>query len=139
MSDLVRYGLMICLAGSWGIAAPALKPAPQKVTPSVVGEWEDEAGRRWLFTEDGLFLRAGETAGPKTTRYAVDPTKVPAEFDIIHPATRNGTFHGIYKVERDTLTYAVSGVGLEARPTRFERSDDPYVVMQVYKRVKPKD
>jgi uncharacterized protein (TIGR03067 family) len=139
MGDAIRYGLMICVAGSWAVAAPALKPAPPKALPSVVGEWEDAFGRRYVFTEDGLFLGVGEKADPTTCRCTVDPKKVPTEMDLIHPKTRNGVFHGISKLEGDTLTWAVSGVGMEARPTRFERSTDPYVVVQTYKRVKAKD
>jgi uncharacterized protein (TIGR03067 family) len=129
-----------CFVTSWAIAAPKLKDPPTNDAPSLVGEWvsDHENGRRYIFTTDGRFtyvLGKGSTA---EYTYTADPTKTPAEIDLV-PAPGGGpVVPGIYKIEGDTLTVCFTTPGAP-RPTRFEKSDTPHVGLSVYKRVKAKD
>lgn len=142
--------LLVALAAV--VAAPAPKEDPKKPA-TLVGEWvvekvegvpkdrpmpKGEMGLR--FTDDGRFLVKDGTADYKEQgTYKADPTKDPAEFDLIPPAMRKGEpIHGIYRVAGDTLTLCMPRKDGAARPTRFEPADDGSVMVLTLKRAKPK-
>ena len=143
MLAAIRFGLIACVAGSWAVAAPIKNPA-KKDSPTIFGEWvsaTDGDGVRHVFAEDGKYLRVENMAGRQQqtySTYVVNTKKNPAEFDITHPGPKF-TFLGIYKIEGDTLTLCISGQMGRDRPTKFENSAEPPVLLVTYKRVKPKD
>ena len=137
MHTIFRFGLVLGLAVSGATAAPRLKDPPAKERASIVGEWVQDHGGRWHEFTAGGEVRVGDVAGPRTTRYATDGQTSPAGLDLTH-RDKKATWHGIYKIEGNTLTICLSLHAGEPRPTSFERSDDPPVSLQTYTRVKPK-
>jgi uncharacterized protein (TIGR03067 family) len=142
--------MFIPLVLAFAVSAP-LPKSPAKEAPSVVGEWAVEssvpgdrvkpcpAGVRFTFTTDGRVLVEG---GPRATsqrwRYTTDPKKSPAEFDaaVGDTAVADATqkMVGVYKVDGDTLTIAVSWD--KARATAFDAPAGPLGHVLTLKRVK---
>jgi uncharacterized protein (TIGR03067 family) len=134
MRSAVIAGLAVSVV-SGAVAAPRLKDQP-----SVVGEWvyeHDRLTERYVFTADGeySYVVAGDPQ-PSKCAYMADPKKSPAEIDL--KRSDRQIVRGIYKVEGDTLTACFGSPGAD-RPTKFERSEAPYVVLLVLKRTKTKD
>jgi uncharacterized protein (TIGR03067 family) len=126
------------LAGPWASAAPRLKEPPAEPLTIVGERVQDDGGRRHEFTEGGAML-VGQTPAPRPPRYVVNAQTNPAAFDLTHPGERAATWLGICKAEGDTLTICLSMRAGDPRPTKFERSADPPVLVQTYTRVKSKD
>ena len=132
------------------VAAPAAKDPPKTDPPSLVGEWAIDSsveggkpdqlppGMTWTFTADGKSaLKVGGLAVPSIEgTYTADPKKAPAELDVA--AGPGEAMRGIYKVEKDTLTFCFVE-GTDARPTTFASPAGSKVVLLTLTRVKAKD
>jgi uncharacterized protein (TIGR03067 family) len=120
------------LALAFAVGAPVPKEAPKKAEPpAIVGEWfctkiaaggkefpeEGIASIRLTFTADGkLSFKFGDEIGDCT--YTTDTSKDPAHVDYSSAKTAKGN-KGIFKVDKDTLTFCFTEGGGE-RPTKFE-------------------
>ena len=136
MRTSILLVVVASLAGPWAAAAPRLKDSSAAKPLSIVDEWvPDNGGRTHEFTEGGVLLLVGEKPSPRPPRYVVNSKTNPAEFDLTHP-DKSATWLGICKVEGDTLTICISIRAGDARPTRFEPSNDPPISLQTFKRAK---
>jgi uncharacterized protein (TIGR03067 family) len=130
------------------VAAPAPKTEAKKDPPTVVGTWVPESGTvggkadrpppgtTFEFTADGTLLIAAEVnPKPEVTSYTTDPKKEPAEIDVVGPGgKKEPPILGIYKIDGDTLTLAMSKDG--TRPTKFESPAGSRVMVMTMKRAK---
>ena len=139
--------LLIGLALSVG--APAVKEAPKKEAPSIVGEWIVEKAIAGgvegpvsdcgffsvTFTADGMLkIKVGTREKPAAGTYKLDTKKTPFEIDLIAP--KGGSKLGIYKIDVDTLTICHSAEKGEERPTKFESPEGSKIILMVHKREK---
>ena len=134
------------------VGTPAPKEAPKKAdVPSIVGEWECSSfmggGRAATpnelsqiaivmeFTADGKF-RSQEGKARHTGKYTINASKDPAELDYAAGGIAKGN-HGIYKVDKDTLTICVAEGG-GVRPTKFESPAGTRIMLLTFTRVEKK-
>ncbi|HVK08309.1 MAG TPA: TIGR03067 domain-containing protein [Gemmataceae bacterium] len=132
------------------VGAPGPKAEAKKDPPTVVGKWVPETGNvggkpdtpppgtTFEFTADGTFLMLTEgNARPEASSYTTDAKKDPAEIDVAGPGPggkKGPAILGIYKVDGDTLTLAMSKDG--TRPTKFESPAGSRVMLMTLKRAK---
>ncbi len=87
--------------------------------------------------KDGRVSTAGRDGKKVESVLKIDPTQSPKTCDESHLSgpLKGKTFHGIYKLEGDTLTtcYRIDGGG---RPAGFESKPDSGVLLVVLKRQK---
>ena len=133
MCRLVATGAVL-IAGL-ALAAPRLKDPPPH--PSIVGEWVNEFGVRHVFGDNGT-VQVGDKPPAVSMTFAVNPRANPAEVELTQLAQKM-TWRGIYKIEGDTLTFCLRPQTDVERPTKFERSDTPFTVLMVLKRVGRRD
>lgn len=143
MHPTTLLSLALALAASQPKTPP--KDADQ---PSLLGEWSVETRVRggmvnFLakplvldFTADGkvIFREYGKEIG--TSKFTADSSKTPAELNW---TLADGELPrpGIYRIEKDTLTFCVDHAG--TRPTKFESPDGSQVGLWTLKRVKKKE
>jgi uncharacterized protein (TIGR03067 family) len=86
--------------------------------------------------KDGKYSQLAKGKVVESGTYKLDASKNPATIDFtIEVGEDKGKLQlGIYKLEGDTLTMAVSIPGAKARPKDFDPSDE--VELQVFKRKK---
>jgi uncharacterized protein (TIGR03067 family) len=137
-----RITNLICVFATTGaLAAPPVKPKPNPL----IGVWTrvsiaypdgttNDKHVRWEFTADGR--RVIPRDGLRTEhRYAADPGVTPMAIEI---TLDGGAQHGVYKVDGDTLTIALSDKG-DPRPTGFTTPPHDGATVSVFRRVKPKE
>lgn len=140
MCTTVRSSLLVVVVASWAVAAPGLKDPPKKEMPSIVGEWirvDPGVETHRTFTADGKCYW-GTKIPLQFESFTVNVKLDPAEIDVTASKAKD-PIRGIYKIDGDTLTICRSRTRGGDRPTKFEASDKPPVVIETYKRVKPKD
>jgi uncharacterized protein (TIGR03067 family) len=95
---------------------------------------EEEVKEAKLVFAAGGKLTAKLPKGEKGGTYKLGPAKKPKAITI---TTENGgTFLGIYKLERDTLTVCLGDENDNDRPTEFASKEGTKVVLVVLKREK---
>jgi uncharacterized protein (TIGR03067 family) len=140
----------VLLALGLAVAAPLPRERPPK-EPPIIGEWlrvgHTEAGapvapdsepHHQVFKADGTWeysYGGRRTAGLMT--FVTDPRKSPPAIDIYMNRTTGDGWHGIYKVDGDTLTICLVRNG--DRPRAFESTPDRPTTIWVFKRVKATD
>jgi RNA polymerase sigma factor (sigma-70 family) len=127
--------------------AAAAKDEAPKDEEKIVGTWaymslvkggqkapeEEVKEGKLIFAADGK-LTAKLPQGEKGGTYKLGPAKKPKAITI---TTENGgTFLGIYKLERDTLTVCLGDENANDRPTEFASKEGTKVVLLVLKRAK---
>jgi uncharacterized protein (TIGR03067 family) len=125
--------LGVCLLGSgWGSrSAPATEPPAGKGRPAdgpqpaddrqpILGEWEDEAGNRWLITRERITV--GVLGAETNFGYRLDPTQSPSAIVLAAESPRGSPpTEGIYRLEGRELTLCVGrGAWKDRRPTEFQ-------------------
>ena len=104
---------------------------------TVDGEAEDAIMDRFLAIkgDKATFLDKNKETG--TGSIKLDPGKSPAHLDFTYedgPA-KGTTLKGIYKIEGDTMTLCLGGIGKD-RPTEFASKPGSGTILIVQKRVK---
>jgi uncharacterized protein (TIGR03067 family) len=139
------------LFAALAVGAPALKDKPPPPA-NIDGRWAvervvqggKETGRHTGFLPDpceadGAWLR---TPGQPPVRgdavgYRADPRARPARIDFhVTKFGREMTLEGVYKVDGDTLTMCLAGLGA-ARPDGFEAPAGSDRVLVTFRRVRP--
>jgi uncharacterized protein (TIGR03067 family) len=136
------------------LALALAAPDPKDPKGSILGDWvahkvllgsEDRSPRAgedpitFGFTADGkMTVRQGfRGEGSPAGRYTLDPTKDPPAIDFVpNPDRKEPTFHGIYKVEGDTLTLCWGRPPGAARPKKFESTAESPTTLYVCRRAK---
>lgn len=126
------------------IAAPAAKDG-KKEQPTLVGTWNAVSssangmkiavpeGASVTFHADGTLTFTDRGKGGDPMRYTHDAKKSPAEFDVeVKTVGKELSLKGIYKIEGDTLTFAMA----PERPKSFEEGPDNMARILVCKRAK---
>ncbi len=142
---LVACGVIFCVglivAGALSAAAQAALEGNWVATkaetngaasPEVVGHWLSFSGDRFeIRSRDGKDVFAG------TVR--MQPAATPSAIDFAHTlgALNGKTWHGIYKLDGDTLTVCDNAADLaKARPTAFETKPGSGFVLLTFVRAK---
>jgi uncharacterized protein (TIGR03067 family) len=81
-----------------------------------------------------LYKKSGEESIPSDVK--IDPSKSPAQIDIIDDSPDKSIAKGIYKLEGDTLTVFIAEYGKGKRPEKFESKPGKGTELYVYKRAK---
>jgi uncharacterized protein (TIGR03067 family) len=141
-----------CLLLGLSLALGAPAKDPPKKEASVLGEWVPEkmvAGGKEMpapkekitfgFEADGKLIVTEDKEKPDVGSYKIDAKANPPRIDLSPPEGSNEPcLYGIYKLDGDTLTMAVSEKEAD-RPTKLESPEGSKVVLLVLKRVKKKD
>ena len=140
---LVLYVPLALSVAASGWAAPALKEKPNP--NPILGAWVrvtiEEGGvprpvpprLRWEFLADGRRLVSMGDERPRTTRFTAKPSADPMTIEMSFES--GGGVHGVYKVDGDTLTMAVSDLA-NPRPVNFNTKPGDKVAVYVFSRVK---
>jgi uncharacterized protein (TIGR03067 family) len=127
MSELV---LLLALSAAPRAAGSDPEPPPPDSVILAQGTWEvtrvlcrgaqvATGGRQFArFEKDTLVM--GVKDRPRKYRYRIDPKKKPRAIDIDLIQDKR-FWPGIYKIEKDILTFAVNNPG-EGRPSKFDRT-----------------
>jgi uncharacterized protein (TIGR03067 family) len=132
---------------TWVIATGLLLGAPalKDKSPSIVGTWDlvatvqnghetPEQGRQDEFTDDGRWIIRGIRPRNLNWNYTIDPKSQPAVIKWWEGDSDRA--RGIYRVEGDTLKFAINPLG--PPPETFESSEGSSGAIFIYKRAKPK-
>jgi len=126
----------LCLSGQQSVFAQAAAK-PQAAKTELEGTWDGEqsigGGRTRTFAADEMWITFKGNAlvgkkflAPEGTeiRFAVDAKATPKHVDFIE--AEGNTVRGIYEVEGDSLTIAISLA--DTRPSGFKESDQAFRV-----------
>jgi RNA polymerase sigma factor (sigma-70 family) len=147
---VLALGMASAVSVVWALAdrpAAAGKDGATKDEDKIVGTWaytslekggqkapeEDVKEAKLVFAAGGKFT-AKLPKGEKGGTYKLGPAKKPKAIAITNE--NGGTFLGIYKLERDTLTVCLGGENDNERPTEFASKEGTKVVLVVLKREK---
>lgn len=142
------------LLGASALAAPRAPAKDDKDDlKKLAGDWqvtgwkqagndldkEELAAARWSVKGDKYKFAMGENAEEGTIK--LDPSKKPATIDltITEGADKGKQQPGIYKIDGDTVTFALAVPGGKERPTDFTSTEDNNQILITMKRKKRDD
>jgi uncharacterized protein (TIGR03067 family) len=117
------------LQGNWTVES--IKESDGKGPP-------DDVVKTFLVViKDDIFTLTDKSGTLAALKMKLDPTKKPKTIDLTHQEgpDKGKTEPGIYKIEGDTLTFAVNDPGME-RPTAFETKAKTKISVLVMKKAK---
>lgn len=137
---------MLTLVLALTVAAPVPKDV-KKDPPSLLGAWDAQtgiiggkpdnppAGTQLIFDKDGVATFTEGGGKGEAGSYTFDAKASPAQIDLTAPGgPKQEKLLGIYKIEGDTLTIAMSMGG--ERPKTFESPVGSAVMLITCKRAK---
>ena len=140
----------LLLAVAVGLLMAADKPE-EKEAKKLLGTWKlvaiESGGKRekvneavtMTLTKDKATIKVGGRT--EEARYAVDASKTPKHFDVIHTGESNpehkGTAKDIYELDGDKLTICGNAIGSEPRPKVLKTEEKDGLTLEVFERVKP--
>jgi uncharacterized protein (TIGR03067 family) len=122
------------LEGTWGLCSTQIDMHPGRV---ITLEGDDMATMcRLVITKDRYTVNLGD--GTLKMVYRLYPRAKPSAIDLIltEGADKGKCFHGIYKLEGDTLTICRSSELEKERPKSFTVEPGSSLMMTVWKRTK---